>query len=624
MDLIEPLNYRRKTEHVFQDIVVFLDRDGTLTKEKGIINHPENIELEPTSSRAIRCLNKLQIPVIVLTNQPGIQRGLITKEILLQTHTKLNELLYKADAFLNGIYVCPHLPQDKTKQACSCHKPSIGLATKAIKELKLKAKRIYVVGDRITDIYLAKNLEGIGILVKTGYGQGELENNQNYFIDKPNYIAENIEDAIRWILITEFEKNKDVRRLPIPHYQWPDINNKTAQAVQEQLYSTISLDNNTGIIREFEQEWCKLTKRNFAVTFNSGTMALYAAYRSLGIVMGDEVILPAYGFFATASPLITIGAIPVFVDVDDTGNLDPEKVESKISRKTRAIVVSHIYGIPANMSKISEIAVQYCLPIIEDASHAYGACQAEFKVGKFGVISVFSLQSNKLISAGEGGVLLTDDKRIFFRATLEGHFNKRNLSAIPDKDELFKFFETGSGLKLRLHPLAAAIGLDSLRRVSELLQLREECYKEMTKVINSSQEISIVKPDYEASLSYYSFPLLLPKDMIGRKNQILTELYDEGYTSFFNSSSTGVIPFLPLFRNPNVLLPNFPKNRILKDDNSFIKAVKFNERLVLLPLWHRKVELPIAISYSKALEFKVSSLKCSLIKVPSKQKREAN
>lgn len=605
MDHTELLKYNIHKKYSIHDIVVFLERDGTIIKEKGNINNPDNLELESTATQAIGSLNKLGIPIIVFSNQPRIQRGIISYENIIQTHDKLKELLEESGVFLDGIYFCPHFSANQQEFNCKCNITQIGVFKKALKELNLKPRKIYVIGGRTSDIALSKSLGGVGVLIKTGFVQGEWEYSQDNFFVKPAYIAENIEDAVRWILFSEFEVHNDIRLLPTPHYKWPEIDGKIEHRVVKQLYSTISIADKSGIISEFEQEWCNYTDRKYAVSFNSGTMAIYAAFRSIGILKGSEVILPAYGFFATASPLLTIGAIPVFVDVDHTGNIDPQMIEAKLSKKTCAIVVSHIYGIPANMSRIIEIANKYHLPIIEDASHAFGARQGELMVGKCCTISVFSLQSNKLTPAGEGGILLTDDYDLYIRATLQGNFNKRNASILPKNNKLYKFHETGLGLKLKIHPLAAAIGIESLRSVNEIRRLREICYNEMTEILKNTNGISIAIPDYNASLSFYTLPLILSQELINKKNMIINDLRAAGYMSIFDHPSSGVIPLLALFKNPYILIPDYLKIQISNKKTNFIKACNFNDSIVLLPLWHRTQELSVARNYAFALKHKI-------------------
>lgn len=145
------------------------------------------------------------------------------------------------------------------------------------------------------------------------------------------------------------------------------------------------------------------------------------------------------------------------VDCDETGNIAPRKIEAKISPRTRAIMVTHMWGIPCDMDEIHAVAAHHELLVFEDASHAHGAEYKGQKVGSLGDASVFSLQAQKSVTGGEDGVLLTKIDVIYYRSVLFGHYNRRSREDIPYDHELAKFAVTGMGLKLRIHPLAAAI-----------------------------------------------------------------------------------------------------------------------------------------------------------------------
>jgi|GEM_PF-555373 len=579
------------------EYIVFLDRDGTITREKGVINHPLRLELEPLAGRAIANLNRVGIPTVMVTNQPGIGRGWISDTLLAETHSRLTDLLAVEGAKLDGLYVCPHLPSEDGSLACTCHKPLPGLINQALADLQIAPKKIYVVGDRREDVALAKCVGGCGILVKTGYGLGEWELHSSEFPSQPDFVAENLDDAVRWILLEN--DAQDINSLPVPQYEWPPIDTDVESSVIHQLYETISIGDNSGSIGALERGWEKTTGRKYAVSFSSGTMALYAAYRALGIHSGDEVILPAYGFFATASPLLSLGAIPIFIDVDETGNLDPKCLEKLIGPRTRAIVVSHIFGAPADLVTIQSIANSHNIPLVEDASHALGAQRNGIRAGTSGIVSIFSLQAKKQCPAGEGGILVTDDEDLAARATMTGHFKQRNLNAITSKNPLFPYHITGAGLKLRMHPLAASIGCGMLKKFPLIQTGRVQCAKVMWDILKQYPGLSLLAPLSELSL--YNLPLLLPNRLISKRNELLDSLVNQGFTHFFRDNLVGTIPNMGIFQNPQALHPDYPRTFDQKKISKWPKSDEIGQRILLLPLWHKTLDFPIAIRYAQVL-----------------------
>ena len=150
--------------------VVFLDRDGTINEEVGYLRQPEDLKLLPRAAEGLRLLKEAGLALVVLTNQSGIARGYFDEETLARVHERLNELLAAQGVELDGLYYCPHHPDE----GCSCRKPKTGLAERAAEELGLDLKRAFVVGDRDVDVALGKNLGATSVLVLTGYGRRDL------------------------------------------------------------------------------------------------------------------------------------------------------------------------------------------------------------------------------------------------------------------------------------------------------------------------------------------------------------------------------------------------------------------------------------------------------------------
>ncbi|MBU0909672.1 MAG: D-glycero-beta-D-manno-heptose 1,7-bisphosphate 7-phosphatase [Proteobacteria bacterium] len=182
---------------------VFLDRDGTINEQMGYINHIDRFHLLEGVPDAIRRLNIAGIPVVVVTNQSGLARGYFPESLLEEVHRKMELLLADDNAHIDGIFVCPHHPEAKEAKFrvdCDCRKPKNGLFVRAARELELDLARSYVVGDRWSDLKAAASCGAKGILVLTGYGRGDYEYIGPQQQIQPHYVAENLQEAVDWIL----------------------------------------------------------------------------------------------------------------------------------------------------------------------------------------------------------------------------------------------------------------------------------------------------------------------------------------------------------------------------------------------------------------------------------------
>ncbi len=178
---------------------VFLDRDGPLIEEVGYLSRIEEFRLLPRVGEAIRLLNHHQLKAIVVTNQSGVARGYFPESLVQVIHRKLEGLLKREGAHLDGIYYCPHHPDEQ----CECRKPATGLVKKAVEDLGINCSQSYVVGDRGIDIELAYGVGAKGILVLSGYGKGEWEEMEKEEKPKPHHIARDLYEAVEWILRQE-------------------------------------------------------------------------------------------------------------------------------------------------------------------------------------------------------------------------------------------------------------------------------------------------------------------------------------------------------------------------------------------------------------------------------------
>jgi D-glycero-D-manno-heptose 1,7-bisphosphate phosphatase len=178
---------------------VFLDRDGTLIEEVGYLSHIEELKLFPRAGEAIRLLNQHKLKAVVITNQSGVARGYFPESFVHLIHRKMQDLLKMEGAHLDGIYFCPHHPDEK----CGCRKPAGGLVKKAVNDLDLDCFKSYMVGDRGVDIELAHLVGAKGILVLTGYGKEEWKESEKGEKPKPHHVAPDLYEAVQWILRQE-------------------------------------------------------------------------------------------------------------------------------------------------------------------------------------------------------------------------------------------------------------------------------------------------------------------------------------------------------------------------------------------------------------------------------------
>ncbi|MBI4378864.1 MAG: HAD family hydrolase [Nitrospinae bacterium] len=192
-----------------KNIAVFIDRDGTINEEVGYLNHVDNLKLIRNSSDAIHLLNKHGVKSVVITNQAGVAKGYFPEELVNAIHERLKDLLSESHAYLDGIYYCPHHPEagdERYRKNCNCRKPNPGMIELAADELNIDIKKSYMVGDKVSDIFLAHNVGAKGVLVLTGYGKGEFENWRDKWEQMPAHIAKNLFEAVVWIL-KDIEEN---------------------------------------------------------------------------------------------------------------------------------------------------------------------------------------------------------------------------------------------------------------------------------------------------------------------------------------------------------------------------------------------------------------------------------
>ena len=260
-------------------------------------------------------------------------------------------------------------------------------------------------------------------------------------------------------------------------------------------------------VNQFEDQFAKRLGRNHAIAVTSGTAALDVAIEALLIGPGDEVILPAFTIISCISQIIRSGAIPVLVDSDPlTWNMNLQQIEEKITERTKAILVVHIFGLPVDLDPILELAKKNDIKIIEDAAEMHGQTYNGNPCGSFGDISTFSFYPNKHITTGEGGMIVTNDAQL-----AEDCRSLRNLCFQPEK----RFVHERFGWNYRMTNIQAALGLAQLERLDEFVERKRIMGKKYTqglRVLNEVQ-LPLEKTDYAENI-YWVFGVVLD-DSIG-------------------------------------------------------------------------------------------------------------
>jgi len=181
----------------------FLDRDGTVTREVGYVNHTSRLELLPRSAQAIRMARAGGYICVLVTNQAGVARGYFPESLIADVHQRLAQLLAARETRLDGIYYCPHHPsagEPPYRSDCDCRKPRPGMLLAAARDLEIDMAASIMVGDKISDVQMGRDLGARGILVRTGYGRGEEEHQRQDWTTTPDHVAEDLLDAVTWVL----------------------------------------------------------------------------------------------------------------------------------------------------------------------------------------------------------------------------------------------------------------------------------------------------------------------------------------------------------------------------------------------------------------------------------------
>ncbi|MFC6161223.1 DegT/DnrJ/EryC1/StrS family aminotransferase [Kribbella jiaozuonensis] len=318
--------------------------------------------------------------------------------------------------------------------------------------------------------------------------------------------------------------------------EWPQYDDDEAKALLDVLHSGNWGSTSGDVVATFEREFAAYQRAAYGICLSNGTLAIAAALRAAGVGIGDEVIVPPYTFIATASAALFVGAVPVFADVDpDTHLLDPVAAEGAITARTKAVIVVHLAGRPADLDAFTALGARHGLTIVEDAAQAHGAAYKGRPVGAIGDLGTFSFQSSKNITAGEGGAVLTDNEQL-----AGALYSLVNVGRVPGGGW---YQHEVVGYNLRLTEFQAAILRVQLRRHPAVQEIRERNARLLTELLRDVDGIRLAPEDPAITAhGRHLFMLRLP----GHRDAVLEALAADGLTR----ASSG---YVPLHRNTAVL-----------------------------------------------------------------------
>ena len=329
-----------------------------------------------------------------------------------------------------------------------------------------------------------------------------------------------------------------MKKIPIskPFFNNEEIN-EVKKVMQEGNLTNASFQGGKRV-QELESLLCKFVGSQYAIAINSGTAALHAALLALGIGKDDEVLLPSFTFLATANAIVATGAKPVFVDIRRRDyTIDLGDLERKATNRTKAIIPVHLYGHTADMNRIGEIASKHSLHVIEDACQSLGSTYNGNQTGSIGEMGCFSFYASKVLTSGEGGAIVTNNKELADRLRMI-----RNHGMLEGYDT--RIF----GLNLRMTEISAAIAKVQMRKLKKMLQIRRKNAMTLTKLLQDS-DIILPKESDGSKYNWYLYTVAIENrdDVMKKLNSL-----GIGATVYYRTP----VHRTPFYSNSNVSLPN--------------------------------------------------------------------
>ncbi len=282
-------------------------------------------------------------------------------------------------------------------------------------------------------------------------------------------------------------------------------------------------------VRQFENNFSKFLKTNHSLAVTSGTAALRVGFAALGIGHGDEVITQSFTFVATVEAIVESGATPICANINKTLNIDPKQIEELITKKTKAIVVVHMLGVPCEIDLVKKICKKYNLFLIEDTAWGCGGTLNNKFLGTWGDIGTFSFDFAKTMTTGEGGMLAVQNEEIYKKASAwhdHGHENNPNLARWEDS-------RSGTGFNYRMMELQGAVGVAQLRKLPKIIEMQRKNSKNIWDAIS---EISFIEKRREPDSSYSTSDALV---FLTEKKEYAKKIRD---SLLENEISTKILP----------------------------------------------------------------------------------
>lgn len=345
---------------------------------------------------------------------------------------------------------------------------------------------------------------------------------------------------------------------------------------------------NGPFLKKFENKTKQFIGSKHAIGVGSATHALHLSVKSLGIGPGDEVLVPTFTFAATANAVLYCGAKPILTDVDlDTFNISSKEIEKKITKRTKATIVVHYGGQPCDMDKIISISKKRGLHLIEDCAHALGSTYKNKKCGSIGDIGCFSFYPTKIITTGEGGMITTNNSKLYEKVRILRSQGMDIQATDREKNAKWKYNIVDLGYNYRMDEMSASLGFSQIRRVTKINKLRIKLAKNYDKLLGKIKGISIPKTKPNRNHIYHLYTIKIEKDFHLSRDQLFNKLHKKGIGTSVQYFPLHLMPYFKKYFHPKN--SDFPIANLLKD------------QILCLPIFPKMT--------TKQIEYVVSKLK---------------
>ena len=342
-------------------------------------------------------------------------------------------------------------------------------------------------------------------------------------------------------------------------------------------------------VKSFEEALAKKVGAQYAVAVTSGTAALHCAVIAAGIEKGDEVLVTPMTFAASANCILYVGATPIFVDVEEnTGNIDVNKIEEKITDKTKAIIAVSYRGNPVKIDRIMDIAKKHNLIVIEDAAHAIGAKYKDSYVGNNADMTIFSFHPVKHITTGEGGAITTNDKELYRKLIeVRSHGITRNVDIMENKDDPWYYEQIDLGYNYRMPDINAALGASQIKKLDSFIEKRKELATLYSSMLKGNQYVTLLEDTEGGFNSEHIYVIKLNLEKLNcTRREVFSALIKE---------NIGVnVHYIPVYFHPYYRKLGYKRGICPICE-------EFYERIITLPL-HVSMNRDDVISVIKALD----------------------